>query len=53
MHVPLVMVHSKTLAPKPKAVTPEFGSSELVIIAGPESTDHVPTPDVGVLAAKV
>ncbi len=51
--MPLVIVHSKTLAPNPKAVMPELGNNEFVITAGPESTDQVPTPDVGELAAKV
>jgi len=49
----LVIVHSKTLVPKLKFVTVEFGASELVIIPVPLMTDQVPVPVVGVLAASV
>jgi hypothetical protein len=48
----LVILHSKTFVPKLKFVTVEFGASELLKMPVPDITDQVPTPVVGVFAAK-
>ncbi len=53
MQVPLVIIHSKTFVPIPKPVILVVGDKEFVIVPEPETTDHVPTPEVGVLAAIV
>ncbi len=49
----LVIVHSKMFVPSVKPVTVELGLVDVVITPPPVNTLHVPTPVVGVLAAKV
>ena len=48
------MVHlSVATLPTTKPVNPEIGEDASVIVAVPETTDHVPVPTVGVLPASV
>jgi len=49
----LVMLHRKIFVPRATPVTVVFGLVELVMIAEPDITLHVPAPVVGVFAAKV
>ena len=49
----LVMFHCNTFVPNVKPVTVLVGLLVFVIVAPPLTTDHVPVPVVGVLAAKV
>src|SRR6266849_5184659 len=53
VQVPLWIVQRKTFAPKPRAVTPEFGLLGVVIVALPLTSVHVPVPTVGLLPARV
>lgn len=46
------MRHKKTLLPRPNPLTVVFGLVELVIMALPLITDHVPTPILGILPDK-
>ena len=48
-----VMLHCNTFVPKPTAVKVVVGLFGFDIVALPLITDHVPTPDVGVLPANV
>ena len=48
-----VIVHCNTFVPKPTAVSDVVGLLTLPIVALPKTTDQVPTPLVGVFAAKV
>ena len=48
-----VIFHCKTFVPNPRFVTVLVGLFVFVIVAEPETTDHVPVPVVGVLAARV
>jgi hypothetical protein len=50
---PLLIVHLKVLAPKPKLVTEEVGLVELVIVPDPLTKVHVPVPIVGELPDNV
>lgn len=51
-HVPLVMVHMKVLMPAVKPVMVVLGRFGFVIVPGPESFVHVPSPPpVAVFAA--
>lgn len=48
------IVHRSTAVPgTDKPVTPEMGEPGVVIVAAPETTDHVPVPITGVFAANV
>ena len=49
----LEIVHSKTLGPVPKPVTPEVGEDGVVIVPEPLINVHAPVPVVGVFPAKV
>ena len=50
----LEMVHCKVTEPDAaNPVTPEVGEPGVVIVAVPETTDHVPLPTVAVFPAKV
>lgn len=49
----LEMVHWKTLAPAPKAVTPEVDDDGVVIVPIPLTSVHIPVPTTGVFPAKV
>lgn len=40
-------------APTTNPVTPDVGDDGVVMVAMPETTDHKPVPDAGVLPAKV
>ncbi len=48
-----VIDHCKTFVPSVKPLTVELGLVDVVITPPPVNTLHVPTPVVGVLAAKV
>ena len=48
-----VIVHSKMFAPSVRPVTVVLAEVELVTTPPPVKTDQVPTPVVGVLAARV
>ena len=48
-----VMFHCNTFVPNVKPVTVLVGLLVFVIVAPPLTTDHVPVPVVGVLAASV
>jgi hypothetical protein len=43
----------KTVVPAVNPVSVEFGESELVIVPGPETLIHSPTPVVGVFPANI
>jgi hypothetical protein len=47
------MVHRKVLAPAPIPVNPDEGEEGVVMFAVPETTVHIPIPEVGVLPASV
>jgi hypothetical protein len=49
----LLMVHWKTLAPTPNAVTVDVGEEGVVIVPVPLTSVQVPVPAVGVFAASV
>ena len=49
----LVILHSNIFIPKPKLVTAVFGAFGDVIVPDPDVMLQVPTPLVGVFAAKV
>ena len=51
--VPLVIVHWKTFAPVPKAVTVVVGLVGVVIVPLPLTKDQSPVPTDGVFAAMV
>ncbi len=48
-----VIVHSKIFVPNERLVTVLFAAKLFVTTPVPDNTDHVPTPVVGVFAAKV
>lgn len=50
---PLVIIHSNTLEPSPKASTCEFGKVGDITMPGPAITFHEPTPTTGMLPARV
>jgi len=52
-HVPLLIVHTKELAPILNAVTPEVGLPGVVTDALPAIMVHAPVPTVGVFPARV
>jgi hypothetical protein len=53
-HAPLLlMLHSKTFVPRLNPLTVVVGLFGLLNIPEPETTDHVPNPEVGVFAANV
>ena len=52
-HTPLLIVHTKVLAPTVNPVTPEVGELGIVTVALPAITVHVPDPTDGVLPARV
>ena len=49
----LAIVHCKVAVPTTKPVTPDAGELGLVMVAVPETKDHVPVPDAGVFPASV
>lgn len=49
----LLIVHWKTFAPTPKAVTPDVGEDGVVIAPAPLTNVHVPVPVTAVLPASV
>ena len=49
---PPLIVHCKTLIPRPNPVTELVANVGVVMVPVPDITDHVPAPLVGVLAAK-
>ena len=54
MHVPFEIVHLKmTVSPKTSPVTPDVGDKGVVIVAVPDTNDHVPDPTAGVFPARV
>jgi hypothetical protein len=52
-HGALEIDHVKTVVPAVNPVNVEDAESELVIVPGPETFIHVPTPAVGVFPANV
>lgn len=52
-HGELDIDHVNTVVPEVNPVTVEEAESEFVIVPGPETLIHAPTPAVGVLPANV
>ena len=53
VQVPSEIVQANMLSPTPNELTKEVGERELLIIPLPATSDQLPIPKVGVLAAKL